>query len=156
MQEKCASVTLNAGPHIAYIEGFQAGGGVGMNAKYSGPDTDGAKILMMSDRVTSRFFPECDPSKDVSKETRFTVCIFKSIEKPPQISNIPRIGDHVAVGSLKYVGKGYVSAIDMHNAADFRSYAAKTPEHFFTWAIYGTLQIALAGIYKLCITSDDG
>lgn len=155
-QEKCATKYLEAGPHVAYIEGFQAGGGVSMSAKYSGPDTDGAKILMMSGRVTSRYFPECDPAKDLSKETRFTLCMFKSLHKPPHLSTIPRIGDHVALGKLQYVGRGFVSAVDMHDAADFRSYAADTPGHFFAWAIYGSILVAIAGDYRLCIISDDG
>ena len=90
MQEKCSAKVLNAGTHMVYIEGFQAGGGVGMKAKYSGPDTDGSKILMMSGRVSSRYYPACDPTKDTTKESRFTVCIFKSKAKPPQLSKVWR------------------------------------------------------------------
>ena len=149
---------LNAGAHIVYIEGFQAGGGVGMKAKYSFPDTDGIKILMMSGRVSSRYFPGCDPTKDATnlKESRFKVCIFKSKGKHPQLSKIPRIGDRVALGTLQYLGKGLASAVDMHDFADFRAYTPEIPEHFFTWAIYGSIQISLPGEYKLCIISDDG
>jgi hypothetical protein len=66
MHEKCSSKDLRAESHMVYIKGFQADGGVGMKAKYSGPDTDGSKILMMSGRVSSRYFPGCAPSKDTS------------------------------------------------------------------------------------------
>lgn len=57
MVERCGSRDLTSGSHVVYIEGFQAGGGVGMVARYSGPDTGGAKVLMKSGQVgTARGF----------------------------------------------------------------------------------------------------
>ncbi len=48
MVEKCGGIDLTSGPHVVYIEGFQAGGGVGMVATFTGPDTGGKKKLMKS------------------------------------------------------------------------------------------------------------
>lgn len=51
MVERCGSRDLTSGSHVVYIEGFQAGGGVGMVATYSGPDTGDDKMLMKSGQV---------------------------------------------------------------------------------------------------------
>ena len=51
MVEKCGGIDLASGSHVVYIEGFQAGGGVGMVATYAGPDTGGKKKLMKSGTV---------------------------------------------------------------------------------------------------------
>ena len=48
MVEKCGTTSVTAGDHVVYVEGFQAGGGVGMAVRYSGPDTGGRKVLMRS------------------------------------------------------------------------------------------------------------
>ena len=54
MVEKCADKDLASGSHVVYIEGFQAGGGVGMVATYSGPDTGFRKILIRSASINRR------------------------------------------------------------------------------------------------------
>jgi hypothetical protein len=156
MVEKCSTQALTSGPHLIYIDGFQAGGGVVMKATYSGPDTDGSKVLMLSGRSSTRYYADCDPTKDAIQETKFTMCTFKSKSAPRDLSHIPRIGDRVATGGLRYLGKGYLSAVDMHSFAAFRGYVAKTPNRFYAWAIYGRIQIAIAGQYELCLLSDDG
>ena len=46
MVKKCGTKTLAAGDHVVYVEGFQAGGGVGMTVRYSGPDTGGMATCM--------------------------------------------------------------------------------------------------------------
>ena len=48
MVKKCGTKTVAAGDHVVYVEGFQAGGGVGMVLTYSGPDTKGKEILLRS------------------------------------------------------------------------------------------------------------
>jgi hypothetical protein len=51
MVERCGSQQLAAGAHSLYIAGFQAGGGVGMQLRYSGPDTAGRKLFVMPGAV---------------------------------------------------------------------------------------------------------
>ena len=67
MEEKCREAELSSGAHIALIEGFQAGGGVGMVATYSGPDTRGRKVLMQSGKaLSSRQLPTLSEMKESS------------------------------------------------------------------------------------------
>jgi hypothetical protein len=153
--EKCATVALTSGSHNVYIEGFQAGGGVYMDAKYYGPDTGEGKILMMSGRASKRYFDSCDPNDknnwgDVSK---FNVCIFKS---EVGLGATPRIGDAFATKALSFVGKGQLAVIDIHDVSAFRQCASDTPSSNYAWAIYGGLKIFKEGNYNLCISSDDG
>jgi hypothetical protein len=53
MVERCGSQQLAAGAHSLYIAGFQAGGGVGMQLRYSGPDTAGRKLFVMPGAVAA-------------------------------------------------------------------------------------------------------
>jgi hypothetical protein len=46
MVERCTARFLTAGLHSIYVPGFQAWGGVGMEIRYSGPDTGGAMTWM--------------------------------------------------------------------------------------------------------------
>jgi hypothetical protein len=48
MVQRCADRDMFSGSHAIYIDGFQAGGGVGMVAMYSGPDTGHRLVLMRS------------------------------------------------------------------------------------------------------------
>ncbi len=155
MVERCQSKFLPTGSHIIYIEGFQAGGGVGMVGKYSGPDTDNERISMMSGRVSSRYDAQCDPSVPSSAPIsgKFTICMYKSISS---LSRTPRIGDEVANQRLSFVGKSKLAVIDMHELQTFRGYVPKTPSQNYVWAIYGQLTISVPGLYSLCISSDDG
>jgi len=152
MVDKCKDTMLASGSHSINIEGFQAGGAVGMVGRYSGPDTEGKRVLLTSGRVSSRYYPECDPAggEDSSK---FTICMFKS---PTFLSSTPRIGDAVATGALEYVGKGRMPAIDMHDLQTFRQFVPQTPNENYAWAMYGSLVVVAQGSYKLCISSDDG
>ena len=53
MVERCGTSILSASKHVLYIAGFQAGGGVGMELRYSGPDTGGSKVFVLPGGVPS-------------------------------------------------------------------------------------------------------
>ena len=155
MVEKCGTKDLSSGAHIVYIQGFQAGGGVGMVATYSGPDTGGEKKLMRSGagRRRRRYFDQCDPTAS-GDSSQFTICMFRSrvgLSRTPKIGKADRDG-----GSLKFVGKGRVSKVDLHSLQDFRAAVPGTPDANYAWAIFGQLMIGTSGSYRLCISSDDG
>jgi hypothetical protein len=161
MVEKCGQKLLTPGSHTVYIEGFQAGGGVGMEAKYSGPDTGGKMIFMRSgvtvdvgsNRVGGRYYSKCDPStqEDVSQ---FSICIFRS---EVSLNQIPSVGQaDTGSNRLYFVGKGSVPYIDMRTLDQFRAIVPNTPDSNYMWAISGALKIEVAGMYTLCIESDDG
>ncbi len=164
--ERCGMKTLTQGAHIVYIEGFQAGGGVYMDAKYSGPDTDNNKILMLSGIASSRYYSKCTPASlspaggvppiqaDAPVEySPFTICLFKS--EVGGLSQTPRIGDAVSFNQISFVGKGSVPIVDLHDLANFRQYVPATPEANYVWAIYGSLRTVTPGNYNSCISSDD-
>jgi hypothetical protein len=46
MLERCATRFMTAGLHSVYVTGFQAWGGVGMEIRYSGPDTGDVMTFM--------------------------------------------------------------------------------------------------------------
>jgi hypothetical protein len=155
MVEKCGSKELSSGSHVIYIEGFQAGGGVGMVAKYSGPDTGDEKILMRSGVVgrNRRYYSACDPGAQ-EDPSMFTLCMFRS---ELDLNSIPKIGDaDRGANRLYFEGKGKLPIVDLHDVRAFRQYVKNTPDWNYAWAIYGKLQIAMAGSYSLCISSDDG
>ena len=155
MVERCRDVELHSGSHIVYIEGFQAGGGVGMVATYAGPDTNGEKVLMRSGKVmkSSRYFEQCDPSAQ-QDPSQFTICVFRS---NVGLGRIPRLSAaNTKESHLSFVGKGRLSVINLHSLGQFRSAVQSTPEANYAWAIYGQLVIGKSGRYQLCITSDDG
>jgi hypothetical protein len=155
MVERCADKDLASGSHVVYIEGFQAGGGVGMVATYSGPDTGGEKVLMRSGKVLKigNYYSQCDPSAQ-EDPSKFTVCIFRS---SVGLGSIPKIAmADSGSGPLSFVGKGKMSVVDVRDVGRFRSAVPRTPDVNYAWAIYGQLKIGVAGRYRLCITSDDG
>lgn len=160
MVEKCGQKFLTAGQHTVYIEGFQAGGGVGMEAKYSGPDTGGKMTYMRSGVIPSQspapgqYYPTCDPTVQDGDGQQFTLCMFRS---EVSINQIPAFGQaDTGLNRLYYVGKGRVQTVDVHDLGQFRSVVPNTPDVNYAWAIFGTLKIGTAGSYSLCITSDDG
>jgi hypothetical protein len=59
MVERCATRFMTAGLHSVYVTGFQAWGGVGMEIRYSGPDTGGVMTFM---RVSPLPAPPAPPS----------------------------------------------------------------------------------------------
>ena len=155
MVEKCGAIDLTSGSHVVYIEGFQAGGGVGMVATFVGPDTGGDKMLMKSGTVvkSSRYYAQCDPSLQ-QDPSQFTICMFRS---KTGLGSIPKISiADSGAGPLSFVGKGRLQVIDLHNLGQFRAAVSSTPDANYAWAIYGQLKIGIAGRYTLCITSDDG
>ena len=130
-----------------------------MEAKYSGPDTGGKMTYMRSGLVpptnvnAGKYFSLCDPAsqEDVSQ---FMVCIFRS---EIALSQIPIVSQaDTGANRLYYVGKGNLRIVDITSVDQFRSIIPNTPDNNYAWAISGTLKIAMAGSYTLCIESDDG
>ncbi len=158
MVEKCSKTGLSSGSHVLYITGFQAGGGVGMVATYSGPDTGMSKVLIKSGFapsmvVQNRYFGKCDPTAQ-GDITKFTICMFRS---DVGLVSIPKIGQADSGNSrLHYIGKGMTSSIDIRNVDRFRAVVPGVPGADYAWAIYGRLKVTSGGKYLLCITSDDG
>ena len=157
MVKRCGTKTLTAGAHAVYVEGFQAGGGVGMNVRYSGPDTGGKEMLLRSGMVPSvpgKYFAQCDPTAAGLDLSSFIVCIFRSDKG---LGSIPQLGAADTEGStLHYVGKGSMSVVDVRSSGDFRKAVGKTPDENFAWGIIGQLKVKTEGAYNLCIESDDG
>ena len=160
MVEKCGQKFLTSGSHTVYMEGFQAGGGVGMEAKYSGPDTGGKTAFMRSGVIASlsppavQYYPQCDPTVPDGDGSQFTVCMFRS---EVSIGAIPAFGQaDTGLNRLYYIGKGQMPVVDVHDLGQFRSTVPNTPDVNYAWTIHGTLKIGTAGTYSLCITSDDG
>ncbi len=158
MVEKCGSRSLQSGVHIVYVEGFQAGGGVGMEIKYSGPDTRGAKVIMQSgvapsSDAASRYYKRCSPTNsDVSED--FTVCMFRS---EVDLSRLPEFGNaDTGKNRLYFIRKATMHSVNVWDVNQFRKVVPSTPEANYAWVIYGQLKIGIAGSYTLCITSDDG
>jgi hypothetical protein len=160
MVEKCGQTLLKQGSHIIYIEGFQAGGGVGMEARYTGPDTGGKTLFLRSGFVPNlaapprQYFFQCDPSELGSEASLFTVCMFRS---EVFMSRIPSLRQaDTGLNRLYYVGKGQLPVVDLHDLNQFRAVIPNTPNVNYAWSIYGNLNIGVAGAYTLCIESDDG
>ena len=170
MVEKCGGIDLASGSHVVYIEGFQAGGGVGMVATYAGPDTGGKKKLMKSGTVIEpnrvvgaggggvssgggAYYGQCNPTAQ-QDPSQFTICMFRS---KAGLGSIPKLSIADSGASpLRFVGKGRLQVIDLRNLKQFRAAVSGTPDANYAWAIYGQLRIGTAGRYTLCITSDDG
>ena len=159
MAKRCGAIYLVDGPHSLYLVGFQAGGGVGMEMTYSGADTGGKEIFVQSgvvggtNQIPSKYFSKCNPSK-LDDASQFTICMFRS---EIGLGSIPALG-RADTGSnrLYYVGKGFLSIVDMHTLMAFREYVSATPDSNYAWAIYGKVVILNGGSYNLCISSDDG
>ncbi len=160
MVEKCGQILLKQGSHVIYIEGFQAGGGVGMEAKYSGPDTGGKMLFLRSGIVPNfaaqpkQYFSQCNPSELGSETSLFTLCMFRS---EVFLSRIPSLREaDTGLNRLYFVGKGQLPVVDLHELEQFRAVIPNTPTVNYAWSIYGNLNIGVAGVYTLCIESDDG
>ncbi len=160
MVEKCGAKQISSGQHIVYIEGFQAGGGVGMEMKYSGPDTGGAKIFMRSGTVSSstdassQFYKGCNPSTAENVASGLTLCMFRS---EVNLDRLPAFGEaDTGRNRLYFIGKTSIPSVDVVDVNQFRNFVPLTPDANYAWVIYGQLQIGTAGMYTLCITSDDG
>jgi hypothetical protein len=138
-----------------------------MDARYSGPDTDGSKVPMLGGIGSKRFFSQCVPAiagpplaadapppPPLPDYGPFTMCMFRWTAG--SLSRTPRVGDAVALGQMTFVGKGSVPIVDMHDLANFRQYVPGTPDGNYVWAIYGALKVVVPGSYNLCISSDDG
>ena len=159
MLEKCGSKHLSSGAHVIYIEGFQAGGGVGMEVKYSGPDTGGRMLFMRSGSIasstsTKQYYPTCDPNAQTPEDGYFIMCMFRS---EIFLGSIPKIGQaDSGINRLYYVGQSKISSVNFRELGQFRAAVPSTPDANYAWAVMGTLKIGVAGSYSLCIESDDG
>ena len=160
MVERCGSRQLSTGEHLVYLEGFQAGGGVGMELKYAGPDTRGRKVFMRSDALpamresSSQYYPKCDPTVGSAGDSGLTLCMFRSVG---DLARIPSLASaDQGWNRLYFVGKAKIPSIDFWSLEHFRRSLPQTPDANYAWAMYGTLQIGAAGSYTMCITSDDG
>jgi hypothetical protein len=106
------------------------------------------------DCVEKALYPaQCDPS--TNKElSQFLLCVFRS---EIGLGAIPRMNQaDTGQTRLYFVGQGSVPVVDMHDLQAFRSYVPATPSANYAWAILGSLKISSAGMYKFCISSDDG
>jgi hypothetical protein len=159
MVERCESRTLSTGTHVIYVEGFQAGGGVGMELQYSGADTGNKKVFMRSASLpvtqtrAGQYFKACDPAA-AAVSTQFTMCMFRS---EVGLSQIPTLGDaDTGLNRLYFVGKGTMPSVDLRDLNQFQAVVPNIPDANYAWAIYGAIKIVTGGSYDLCITSDDG
>ena len=46
--------------------------------------------------------------------------------------------------------------MDFHDQGAFSRVVPNVPDSNYAWAIYGAVPITTAGLYTLCVTSDDG
>ena len=163
MQERCKTKTLASGAHPISIDGWQGGGDVGIEATYSGPDTNGKNIYMRVgqalklDSSPRRYYPKCDPTAQGLDMSRWTICIFRS---ETNLQTIPSIGNaDIATAPenrLYYVGQSRLPVVNVQDVKGFREIVPHTPDNNFAWSIFGSLEIGKAGTYTLCIGSDDG
>jgi hypothetical protein len=159
MVERCGNIALTADSHVIYVTGWQAGGGVGMEVTYSGPDTGGSRKFMRSGAPPAgsnpppKYYPKCDPANGVPQKG-FFICMFRS-EVWLSVTPSFNIAD-TGLSRVYFVGKAEVPTIDLRDYNAFRAAVPAVPDVNYAWAIYGNLPIASAGQYKLCITSDDG
>ena len=134
----------------------------GMGGGRRGGGRYGGQVNMESGRISSLYYPKCDPTKvDMGAVigAPFTVCLFKSASDSGWRTR-PRLGDAVAGGSINYVSSGTTAVVDFDSDSDFGAlFGSPTRlllQSNYAWAIFGALVIETAGDYKLCITSDDG
>ncbi len=160
MVERCGSRQLSSGNHVVYLEGFQAGGGVGMELRYAGPDTGGQKAFVRSGALpamkesSSLYYPKCDPAAGLDSADGLTLCMFRSVV---DLVRIPSFSSaDTGRNRLYFVGKTKMPSVDVRSLEQFRNYVPQTPDANYAWAIYGAVQIGVAGSYTMCITSDDG
>ena len=115
---------------------------------------DPAPSLEFSKPAPSRYYQQCDPGQPEVDVKKFTICVFRS---EANLARIPTVGEaDTGSNRLYFVSKGRLPVVDLHNIEGFRAVAPKTPDENYAWAIYGQLKIRNAGIYTLCIVSDDG
>ena len=51
---------------------------------------------------------------------------------------------------------GFAWQVDFHDQGAFSRVVPNVPDANYAWAIYGAVPITTAGLYTLCVTSDDG
>jgi hypothetical protein len=160
MVERCDRKYFQPGLHVIYVTGFQAGGGVGMEIRYSGPDTQNNMIFMRvgvdptAVSSSGKYFEKCNPNSPMTDDSKFSICIFRS---EVFLSSFPALRDaDTGSNRLYFAGKGKIPVMDMHDLLAFRSYVPATPDINYAWAIYGQLKVSKQGSYEFCISSDDG
>ena len=141
--ERCGKISLTSGDFPVVVLGFEKDGHAHMDAKYSGPDTGGKKILLPSTRYPGKRLEW--PKKGWSMTT---YKVYDDIDKTPK--NFEKLREN---GML--LGKTRTQFIH-DNADDFMFDVPKTPEDGFAFQYKGMVEIQKGGKYKFCTSSDDG
>lgn len=132
---RCGHITMRPGSYGVQGTGFQRGGGAYMAIQYSGPDTDGKRILLGSSGVPG---PDKRPPRWRSRAGwRF------SVFKGP--SGMTRV---ISVKGLRRIGKVLTNKIDLRSPRDFKRLVPGTPHNNFVWEALGTVVIFRGGRYK--------
>jgi hypothetical protein len=119
-----------------------------------GPSGPRPRVEPASSVQSSPYFPQCDPTLQRADKIGFTICMFRS---DIGLNKIPRVQKaDVGNSRLHFIGKASLSTVNLHNLGQFRAAVSSTPSADYAWAIYGRLVIGSAGLYNMCITSDDG
>ena len=140
----CKDVTLVPGRHSMSAEGFKGSrGSLEMKLTYSGPDTGGLSVPVRS--VGTRNPP-------VPWASQWLLRVYRPAGSVHFVPGDPR-------SSCKRVGEAVLPVVDLAGgggAGDFRKWVPATPLSNFVYEVFGKLQIASRGEYRLCVTSKDG
>ena len=133
--ERCGSMVLAQGHHIAYVDGFDGsdgGAGVYLEVTYKGPDTFG-KV----DHVRS---------VDCKAHPGWNLEVYRGHD----LREIPNtLGMH-------QVGNAVVQTIDLKSQYFFNLAAPACPQQDFAWKLDGRVYVSEGGQYTFCLRSDDG
>ena len=130
--ERCGDIRLGQGKHIAFVDGFQAGGGGSIVVKYQGPDTFDKKVYVSSNDCNAH------PGWD------FRVFAGRDLLRVPMTRG------------MRQVGQSIIQTIDIDQQSRFNYAVPATPEANFAWRIGGRIYVTQAGSYTFCLRSDDG
>ena len=107
---------------------------MGMEIKYSGPDTSSQMVFMRLDGVPAApagpYYPKCDPTAAMADDSAFTMCVFRSEVWLGSTPNLAAADD--GKSRLYYVGRAKVPVVDMHDLRDFRRASSPPPTHTHT------------------------
>lgn len=101
--EKCQKTNLKAGPHKVKIDYFQNSGDIDLEATYSGPDTDNAKVSMPADDFIMNIYSSPN-----------------DILKKPDLSSLVPIGASVGIPEINF-----------HSFKAFKKYVPDVPDEYF-------------------------
>jgi len=143
VRERCGKISLTSGDFPVIVMGFEKNGHAHMDAKYSGPDTQGKKILVPSSQY---------PGKRLEKPRKgWEVTTFRvpgGIDKTPKsFKDLREDGSELGRTRTQFI---------YDNGDDFKFDVPKKPEDHFAWEYRGIVEIKKGGKYKFCTASDDG